>query len=321
MAGSLLARVLGFTLPLLAGLTAFERAFEHGRSRSHVDLAGKINLTLQHRVSPELAIFGASNALIDLDAPLIEEILGKSTYNYGLAGTPFLQYQALIRDFATSSPRCDEVVIAESYLTFAGLDELRSPDAWLPHVDVPVVYEVLHGIDPARAWKARYVPFYQLIVADQDSYKAALRGYLSLLGRLPPDPQVVQGWNAKDETWHPPPPAAMRAAAEYPFDARVVPQFVEVIALLNRAGKHVTVVVTPFEEECQASLTYLDAHRAKLRSLVDADNAFLDYSRHPIAADEANFYNCGHLNRHGAEAFSRVFAADFAALPRARGSR
>ena len=280
-----------------------------------MDEAGKINLALQHRVSPELAVFGASTALTDFDAPLIEELLRKSTYDYGLAGTPFVQYQALIRDFATSSPRCDDVVLAESYTTFMGLDEIRSPAAWLPHVDTPAVYDVLHGIDPALAWKARYVPLYPLIVADQDSYKVALRGYLSLLGRPPRDNQV-QGWDGKDEAWHPPPPAVVDAVAKYPFDARVVPQFVEVIALLNRAGKRVTVVVTPIQEDCQVALPYLDAYRDKLASLVGAGNGFLDYSHHPIAGDRACFYNCAHLNRHGAAAFSRIFAADFAALPR-----
>jgi hypothetical protein len=284
-----------------------------------VDQAGKINLVMQHRVSPELAVFGASNALDDFDAPLIEQLLGKSTYDYGVAGVPFAQHQALLRDFATSSPRCDEVVLAESRMTFVGLDGIQDPDMWLPYVDAPAMYEVLRGIDPSLAWKARYVPFYRLIVADRDSYAVAARGYLSLVGRPPPNSQV-QGYHATDETWQPPTPDEVRAAARYPFDERVVPQFVEVIAMLNRAGKRVTVVLTPIEEDCLAALPYLDAHRDRLRSLVGAaeGNVFLDYTRHPIGGDKSSFYNCTHLNRAGAAAFSRVFAADFAALP-ARG--
>jgi hypothetical protein len=322
MAASILARALGFALPLLAGLAALERAVEYGRAHAYVHQAGKINLAMQHRVSPEIAVFGASNALVDFDAPLLERLLGETTYDYGIDGTPFVQYQALIRDFAASSPRGGEVVLAETFMTFVGLDGIRNPDMWLPHVGAPAVYEVLHRIDPELAWKARYVPFYPLIEADQDSYKAALRGYLSLLGRPPPDSQV-QGYLAKDETWRPPAPGVASTVAEYPFDERVVPQFAEVIALLNRAGKRVTVVVTPIEEDCLAALPYLDAHRDRLRSLVGAGegNVFLDYTHHPIARDKAGFYNCGHLNRSGAAAFTRIFAADLAALPPARGRR
>jgi hypothetical protein len=320
MASSLLARALRFALPLLAGLAAFERVVEHGRAHSYVYQAGKINLVMQHEVSPELAVFGASNALIDFDAPLLQQLLGETTYNYGVAGVPFLQYQALIREVVASSPSCRDVVLAESFMTFMGLDAIRNPDMWLPYVGAPAMYEVLSRIDPALAWKARYVPFYSLVVADQDTYKAALRGYLSLLGRPPPNSQV-QGYEPKDEAWQPPAPEAATGVLAYAYDERVVPQLVEVMDLLHRAGKRVTVVVTPIQSSCHAGLPYLDAHRDRLRSLVEGRGAFLDYTHHPIADDKASFYNCGHFNRSGAAAFSRIFAADLAALPPVRPGR
>jgi hypothetical protein len=311
---SLLSRALRFAVPLLLALLAIERAYLYGRARSYVHQAGKINLVMQHRVSPEIAIFGASNALIDFDAPLLEKLLGKATFDYGVAGVPLLQYQALVREAAVSTPRCDEVVLAESFMTFMGLDSIRNPDMWLPHVDSPAVYEVLRRIDPAAAWKARYLPLYGLVVADQDGYKVALRGYLTLLGRPPANDQV-QGYEPKDDPWQPPAPAPPGTVLPYAYDERVVPQLTELVDLLNRAGKRVTMVVTPIQASCHRGLPYLDAHNDKLRALVGGENAFLDYTHHPITQDTASFSNCGHLNRRGAAAFARIFAADFAALP------
>jgi hypothetical protein len=305
-------------LPLLALLAGLEQAARFGATHCYVHQAGKINLIMERRVDPELAIFGASNGLSDLDAPALEKATGESTFNFSMDGTPFLQYQVLIRELVASYPRCRHVVLAETFMTFMGLSSLRTPAKYLPWLGRESVYPVFAEIDPALAWKARYVPFYSFVVADQDYYKASLRGYLTLLGR-PPANSEVQGYAARNVTWEAPPPAAVQAAAaadDFPEDPRAVRDFTAAIALLNRAGKQVFVVITPLEAGCLGSFPSFDRHREKLRALVGEGNVFLDYTRDPIASDKVNFHNCGHLNAHGAEALSRTLAADLVRLRR-----
>ena len=179
MSASPLRRGVRFALPLVAALAALEQAARYGATHCYVHQAGKINLLMEHRVDPELAIFGASNGLTDLDAPAIEAATGERTFNFSVDGTPFVQYQALVRELAASYPTCRHVVLAETFMTFMGLPALRTPSRYLPSLDRESVYPVFREIDPALAFRARYVPFYSFIVADQDYYKASLRGYLT----------------------------------------------------------------------------------------------------------------------------------------------
>jgi len=305
-------------LPLIAALAGLEQAARYGAMHCYVHQAGKINLLMQHRVDPELAIFGASNGLADLDAPAIEEATGERTFNFSMDGTPFVQYQVLIRELAASYPSCRHVVLAETFMTFLGLPALRTPGKYLPYLGSPSVYPVFREIDPTLALRARYVPFYSFIVADQDYYKASLRGYLTLLGH-PPANSERQGFMPKDAVWAEPTQAAQTAAAvadDFSESEPVVRAFSEAIALLNRSGKQVFVVVTPLQADCLGAFPRFERHREKLRSLVGTGNVFLDYTHDPLASDKANFYNCGHLNARGAAALSRVFAADFLELSR-----
>jgi hypothetical protein len=90
-----------------------------------------------------------------------------------------------------------------------------------------------------------------------------------------------------------------------------VQQFAEVIALLASRGLNIVLVVTPLEAECQQMVPGFKAHRDRLREVLGDRGVFLDYSDHPIARKSHYFYNCGHLNVAGAEAFSKAFVDDF----------
>jgi hypothetical protein len=299
-----------FTLPLLAVLAGIEQVVQYGATHSNVNIPGKVNLIMQHRIDPDLAIFGMSNGLTDFDAPTIEQLTRLKTFNFSQDGMAFVQSRALINEFAQSSPRCRYVVLAETFMTFGVGPALRTPGRFLPYFSSPNIYPVFREIDPDLAWKVRFVPFYSFIVGDLEYYKSSLHGYLTLLGH-PPWDSLRQGFFPETKSWDEPSPSAKQTADEYSREERVVSAFSETIALLNRHGKKVVVVVTPIQADCLAMVPSWDSHREKLRSLVHGENSFLDYGDHPIATKKSNFHNCGHLNVHGAESFSRAFVADF----------
>lgn len=313
-----LVRALRFALPLGLSLFGLEAAVRFGASRCRVHQAGKINMVMAHEVDPELAIFGASNALINFDAAAIERATGMTTFDFGMDGTPFLQYQALLREYLSYSKRGKDVVLAETFMTFIGIPALRAPSRYLPYFHEKNVHEVFALIDPTLTAKMRFVPLYSFVVADQDYYKASLRGYLSLLGR-PVANSEVQGFFANDKSW--PTPAAIAAAPPppppeaYATDPRAERDYTEMIGKINAAGKRVILVVTPVQESCLHAFPHFEAHRQKLRALIGGRNVYLDYAHHPMTQDKGWFYNCGHLNRRGATEFARVFARDHGALP------
>ncbi len=307
---ALLVRGALFSLPLLGLLAALQAAVLTGARHSQVHQPGKVNLLMQHRIDPELAIFGSSNALTDFDAPLIERLTGLRTFNMGLDGMPFVEYQALLREFIAHSKKVHTVVLAETFLTFDPLPAVASPGRLIPYVGEPAVYQTLEEIDAPLAWRLSHVPLYSFVAADAELYRTAARGALALLGRPPADDEK-QGFQPVDALWRP---------MEFPGSAgpseRIAQEFDAMIGQLIARGIEVVVVVTPVASECQATVPGFQAHRRRLREILGARGRFLDYSQHPIAADHRNFYNCGHLNVRGAEAFSRAFVQDLQAARR-----
>ena len=134
MSESPFRRGVRFVVPLVAALAAISQAVRYGAMHSSINQSGKVNLLMQHRIDPELAIFGASNALTGLDAPAIEQATGETTFNFSMDGTPFVQYQALVRELAGYSTHCRHVVLAETFMTFIGLPALNNPGKYLPYL-------------------------------------------------------------------------------------------------------------------------------------------------------------------------------------------
>lgn len=304
---ALLTRGVLFALPLVALLALFERAVLFGVTRCFVGEVAKVNLIMQHRIDPPLVIFGSSNALTAFDAPLLEQLTGLPTYNFGLYGTYFVQYQALVREFAEYTQNGRYVVIAETYQTFRPLTALRGPERFLAYASTPNVAAVIDEIDPPLAWRLRHVPFYSLIVANSSFYGSAMRGYRALLGWQVRD-REQQGWLPMNLSWDPSP-----YEGDHGYSERVAREFAETLALLASRGLTIVLVVTPIESGCQRMVEHFAQHRDTLRTTLGNRGVFLDYSQHPIAGDIRYFYNCGHLNTLGAKEFSRVFATDLAA--------
>lgn len=299
-----------FALPLLAMLFAIERLALLGATNCHVGEPGKVNLIMQHRSDPDLAIFGSSNALTAFDTPLIESLSGLDAYNFGLYGTPFVQYQALLREFADTTHNAKVVVIAEMFMTFRSLKALRGPDRWVPYASNPHVRRVMDAIDPDLGWRLRNVPFYSLVAANTSYYGSVWRGYRNLLAGPPPEARL-KGFLPVDQSF-----VLTQFDDDHGHNDRIVADFAETLDALARTGAKLVVLVTPLAAECHHMAPRFAAHRAQLRELLGYRGLFLDYASHPIAHDSDNFYNCGHLNVGGAEAFSQVFVEDLrAALP------
>jgi hypothetical protein len=303
----LLVRGISFALPLLALLGAIQWAAIYGAKHCYVGEPGKVNIVMQHRVDPELAIFGSSNSLTAFDAPLIEQVTGMSTYNFSLYGAPFVQYQALLREYLANTKNGRHVVIAETFMTFRPLAALRGRDRYIAYRSSPNVHAMIDQIDPSLAWRLKYVPLYPLVAANSAFYGSVARGYLTLFGRPPRDLQR-QGFLPVDLKWDPSP-----FQDDHGHSERIVEQFAEVITLLAGKGLRITIVITPLEAECQQMVPGFKAHRERLRQVLGDRGAFLDYSEHPLARQSRYFYNCGHLNVAGAEAFSKAFVDDLRA--------
>ena len=307
------ARGILFAAPLVAVLSSLELGLRYGAERHFGGQVGKVSQVMQHRIDPELAIFGASNALMGFDAPLIEKMTGLKTFNFAKDGTYFVQYQALVREFAAYARKPRIVVFAETYLTFVPTHALRNPGDYLPYFSSPNIYEVFRDIDSELTWKLRYIPYYSFVVADVEYYSASLRGYRELLGK-PAIENERQGFFPRGGGWHENGSPSQLPPLNAAGSDRVAGQFAELVSRFERKGTPVVVVVMPVDRECRSAVPDFDARKRRLSAMLGDRGTFLDYSDHPMASDRANFYDCGHLNARGAERFSEAFANDLTAI-------
>jgi hypothetical protein len=267
---------------------------------------------MEHQIDPELAIFGSSNGLTDFDAPLLQSLTGKTTYNLSMDGMPFEQNRVLMREFAANAPSCKEVVLAETFLTFRHLHAVSDPWEYVAWASQPDVYSSLYDIDPSLAWRLRHVPLYTFIVADHHLYRASAAGFLTLLGR-PPRGLEDHGYLPSYAEWS---PNDSPADDDVSPNERIGREYAEVLESFNANHKRVIVVITPVQEVCLGKVPWFDSVRDALARLVAKNpiNRLLDYTHSEVARSTKNSYNCGHLNFRGADAFTRQFAEDLSRL-------
>jgi hypothetical protein len=289
---------------LIWGLDFGARADQTGQS-------GKINRLMAHEIDPDLVIFGASNAFVDFDPDIIQKETGLSVFNMGIDGTPFVQNQALIREFADYTKNCKYVVMAGSFISFKERAALKSPGKYYPHFHKPYVFNTFRKIDPDLSLKLRYVPFYKFVAYDEAFYKSVAKGYAQLAGMKVQDPER-KGFLPKKEKWNKnlDQTFAEQEVETITFDPAILKDYRETLAELNEKGIKAFLLITPLQADGQTLFANLDALRDTFRSLAGTENVFIDYTTDEINRYKRYFYNYSHLNATGADTFSAMFARD-----------
>ncbi|MES2702326.1 MAG: hypothetical protein V4649_06785 [Bacteroidota bacterium] len=288
---------LVFAVILVATLYAVQYAVDALYKRRATDKYAKL---LNHQLDPEIMIFGSSNAIKHFSPAIIKNVTGSSAYNMGYDGMFFMQYYPLMQEHLKYEKNCKMVVIACN--PYLGKDWIvMVPHFFYAWLNNPDIYRSFHEIDPARMFKARYIPGYKLTLL-------AKPFYWGMVYRKPEDTAngyepVLEHGNEFNDFIKP---------FREPIDPYVYSLHKSIVSAISAKGIKVVLVMSPILDKGRELILNADSVIATYRSLEDtAKNIyFLDYSKDSLSTDKKYFRNYTHLNKRGAEIFSTTLSAD-----------
>lgn len=296
---------LMFVLIFVVLLSSFTFVVKKGVTYSTDTQTGKVNKIMNHQIDPALIIFGSSVAEVGINSNLLSRLSGIKTYNAAIDGTRYQQYKPLVQELNNYSKNCKYVVFGVSYFDFIQTDQLTEPSRYYAHISNENIYSAFYGISPEKVAKIKYIPFYELTQFNQTFYKNSFLGWKNLITSSFPE-DSNQGFipsklvSYENTTVSP-------GKQRLKLNNHLIQDFADLKKELNESGRKVVVVFMPMHISGQEQFSNLEAVVNEIKFLAD-QNLFFDFSKSNICLDTAMFYNNNHLNRKGADVFTKEFA-------------
>lgn len=270
----------------------------------------KVNAIMEHRLDVPITIWGASTARVHYDAELMERDLRESCFNMGLDGTPFHQYNGLLKEYISYAKRAKVLVLVIDINGFSRRNALYQSYAWLHHMSNINIFNSLEKIDSELCYKSRYIPLYYLTAYDRRFLSRCIKW---IYYKTDVEPELDnKGFHASNVQWQ-------QKGYEKNFDVVIDPNVLEeiksVIDLSLKANIKVIVSVPPCYKEGLNFVLNINEFENKVNSLKREGVYVLNYLRSDLGNNKNNFYNNTHLNTTGAKNFTMRFIDDFKKLP------
>jgi hypothetical protein len=291
-----------------------DKLIEFGLTNNYFSMLGKINLIVEHKIDPEIIVFGASTAQVGVNTPLMSKITKKTCFNAAIDGTTLKQYQCLIQHYNQYSKKNKLVIFVVSPFALFSNDKLTAIERYLPHIDDQYVYSSLSGIDPYLTMKCRYVPLYKYTQVTSNYYFQSISGwkhYFKNDSKILMDPQmgytpVSQSWQRdQDEKNKQTPKVKME------IDSVVVNLYARVLNDLKKENRNVVILFPPIQKDGLSRIEGFDQLIDSYNKLSkDTGFLFLNYANCYISGDKGYFYNNSHLNKKGSEVFTEMLSKE-----------
>ncbi len=283
---------------------------EKGVKRSEISWTGKVNKICSQKNEPQIAIFGSSVGEVGISPMILSRELKKNVYNFSIDGTPFIQYEGLIKEFLNKNEKTEIIVLAEAYFSLSPKNEITEIQRYLANINNDNVYNSLLYIQPDLAWKCRYLPLYKYITTDQTYFMNAFDGYKRYFsGNELIDSNF--GQRPVDRNWEVDEDLKIKESKYFDIiiDSQIVNKYDSILKKTKKKNKKTVIVLMPVFTMVSKKYTNLEPVRKALYNLAKNNNVkFLDFTTLELCNQKEYFYNSNHLNRKGASIISNILA-------------
>ncbi len=299
--------IFKFSFILILILTLISFAVDSGVKNSGDDQTGKVNLIMNHKIDPDLIVFGSSVGEVGLNSNLLSKLSGLTVYNCSINGTPYIQYRGLLDEFNHYSKKTRYVIFMESYFSFSKIYAVSESDRYLAWIKNSNIFESLFYLQPDLIWKCRYIPFYKYVAVTHVYYKNSVSGYKSYFSNHNTG-DSLNGYRPVYRTWESDRDEILRNMK--PFSIQIEPdivsKYIASIRSIEKNNKTVIIVLPPIYFKISKQLTDFTPLRKTLDSISKITGAkFVDFSSSDIGEDKNFFYNSNHLNHIGSTKFTQ----------------
>jgi hypothetical protein len=264
-------------------------------------IKNKFTRLLNHEIDADIMIFGSSIAYHQMDPEIIRNVTGMPTYNMGLDGLYFVQYNALMKEYLSYTKKNKYFVLACDFSNLGKNDLITRPDLFWAHINNKHIYESLREIEPGKAAKALYIPGYKFTLLNKSFYNSFLFPTNETGHDGYEQPKENDAWKATPDTLKP---------YQARYDEHIYNMLKETIGEIVKKGKKVVLVMTPVYDEGYQAILNADYIKSKYKELSGNNVFYLDYTQDTLSRRKANFVDYSHLGTKPAEIFSQMLATD-----------
>ena len=307
----LLIKILLFISPIIILAYPLDLFLSYTLKKG-IDYSGEIevwNDIYNGKANVDIAIYGSSRAWLHINPAIIEDILQKTAYNFGVDGHNFwLQYLRHLEYIYYNEQQPSTIIYSVDMFTLQKRYDLYNLEQFLPYMfwneSIYKYTNSYEGYDKHDYFVPliRYAGKYEKIIS-------------SLATGFSKHPRLIRykGFAGQDKEWNDDFERAKAKNNNYQakLDDESIVLFENFIKECKNDNIDLVLVYTPEYIEGQK---YIE-NRSEVMSIYDNlaqkyDLLFLDYSNDEISFDRSLFYNTSHLNKTGANLFTTKLAHD-----------
>lgn len=308
-------RLLVFCLLPMPLLYMLNYMADEGLKKSRNYYEAEWNDLFESRINANLLIIGSSRAWVHISPKILDSILHTNSYNMGLDASHFLMQYERFKLYLKYNKKPKYLIVSVDLTTFSETNEIPYPQQFLPYLNDADIHRMIMGYHNSFTLPQRFFPLFKY----NGYWDQFFEGVNTYFGRKQIDtPAKVKGYLGVEYAWD---GTFDQFKKDHPHgtNATVSEQseqkFKTLIASCKTAGIVPVLVFTPVYHE---SLQYVNNRTAILQFYATVANVnnihFLNYSQDALSYNRSYFYNSQHLNKKGAEIFSRHLARDLKAI-------
>lgn len=259
-----------------------------------------VNTAFRGGIDARVVMFGSSIVQIDMDTDAMQSILGKKCFNMGMSGYSFdYQYNLIIKTYLKRNKKPELIILGVSPQAFL---EHWNPDfvySFLPYINQPE-FEFYCELCDEISSVDKYLP-------TKYSGLGIGRIWLLLKNRQPSEREDCFTPMQKD-TYN------VNFPKNYPLEKNpeIIEYFQEFVRKCESERIRLLLVCPPMHRKDFYDQCDMEGFRALIKELAK-DVTFMDYSL-MFESNPEYFYESTHLNKKGAEIFSKTLARDILKL-------
>lgn len=303
-----LLQTLLFTIILLVMAVAFDVLLTTRALRLRTSPFATWNDLYQRNVDADFLVMGSSRAFVQFNPALIDTVLHTSSYNLGMNGraadSQILKYK-VFRHRGNRKPKL--IVYEVSHGTMQKSNGYER-EQFIPYLHDPYLWRLCHEQE-GFSFADCVLPSWRFI-----GQRSLMHKILFPTVKSEYDAPLYKGFRSYDRKWS---GRGLRqqASVSYTHDTAIIRQFRDFLDECRRDSIQVVLVTSPFYiggTRKMADSTGM--HTMFMQIANDYGLPYLDYTYDELSYDTAYFYNTMHLNKTGADLFSRKVARDMDSL-------
>lgn len=304
-------RCLWVVVPILVILSVLSGLADAGFKHSRTWEYGVWNDIYDGRINADLLVMGSSRAVVQVSPLILDSALGLSTYNIGMAAWPFRMQYSRLKVYLQHNRKPRYIVEVMDLHTLGDREDLYGYNQFYPYLGDPLIREACKGYEGEPGyWECR-VPFLKYMHNPAFCFQGCTEYVKSLLNRSETD--RIKGYQPGDIPWDNTFDALTTQSAPHSIvlatDTPSIRAFNDFLGFCR--DNHIGLILL-YPPEYHDILRYFrnrDTIMSLYQELATGGRApFLDYTDDTLGLHRGYYYNSQHLNKTGAEIFSRQLA-------------